>query len=287
MELLGGLLRDARLHREFSFKPVTGELERLISESGNGGSSLSEQVTKILVSSLHSVAGLAADKDVVRALCSGDRLFLIQQLEAIIDPSPKWLTSPCQACDELIQFQLLPGTLPVKSAGNTYPKCSITLTLGDVEVRVPTGADEEWLARKARGEGDETNSINLLLKRILTMQSDCVAVDLLTDDDKELIDQTLDEMSPQPGHSASIECPHCKYRQVIPIDSYSWITREAHGLDEKIHMLAFHYHWSEAEILMLPRSRRQRYIKLIERNLGKYQAEDFMRQMAKSQGRVV
>lgn len=287
MELPGGLLHDGRLHRGFSFKPVTGELERIITESGLGGRSLAEQVTIILANALHDVAGLAADKGVVRSLCSGDRQFLIQQLEAVIDPSPKWLTFPCQDCDELIQFKLAPGTLPVKSASHGFPNVSLSLTPGDVEVRVPTGEDEELLAQKARETNDDTSPINLLLKRLLTMQSGSVDIDSLTDEDKEQVDQALDEMTPQPSDSASIECPYCKHHQVIPIDSYEWITRETRSLDEEIHTLAFHYHWSESEILALPRSRRQRYIRLIERNLGKYQAEDFMKHMARDQGGVV
>ncbi|WP_158497826.1 DUF6760 family protein [Pseudoxanthomonas suwonensis] len=36
-------------------------------------------------------------------------------------------------------------------------------------------------------------------------------------------------------------------------------------LYEETHVLAMHYHWSEPQILALPRSKRQRYLALIAR----------------------
>ena len=36
-------------------------------------------------------------------------------------------------------------------------------------------------------------------------------------------------------------------------------------LYEEIHVLAMHYHWSEAAILALPRNKRQRYLALVAR----------------------
>jgi hypothetical protein len=37
---------------------------------------------------------------------------------------------------------------------------------------------------------------------------------------------------------------------------------------EEIHLLALHYHWSEAAILALPASKRQRYLALLARHLS-------------------
>lgn len=37
-------------------------------------------------------------------------------------------------------------------------------------------------------------------------------------------------------------------------------------LYEEVHHLALHYHWSEAEILRLPRSKRLRYLGLLVRH---------------------
>jgi hypothetical protein len=39
-------------------------------------------------------------------------------------------------------------------------------------------------------------------------------------------------------------------------------------LYEEVHVLATHYHWSESDILALPRRKRLRYLDLIARQLG-------------------
>lgn len=276
MELPGGLIVDEQLRRDYHFKPLTGLLERVISESGFAVNSLAEQVSIILTNAVDKVAGMAASEELVRSLSSGDRLYLILQLEALIDQSPQWMTSSCQACDELVQFQVNPATMPVKPAGKRFPQINISLSIGDVTLRVPSGDDEEILANLVQSEND---ALDILLARLLSSPAQRLDVSELTAEDIDLIDKRLDEMSPQPGASVSIECPYCAHRQQIPIDNYAWITRKTQRLDEEIHTMATHYHWSEKEILSLSRNRRQRYLQLIERNLGKYQADDFIHGM--------
>ncbi len=83
-------------------------------------------------------------------------------------------------------------------------------------------------------------------------------------------------MSPQAGLAASITCPHCHQEQQVAIDPYAWIVGETGSLELDIHTLAFHYHWSESDILQLPRTRRERYLQLIDWSLGKYQADDLI-----------
>jgi len=98
--------------------------------------------------------------------------------------------------------------------------------------------------------------------------------------DLETLDHTLDEMSPQPALAADIECPHCRLGQQAALDPYAWVVRDTGGLDQEVHTLALHYHWSEREILQLPRFRRARYLQLIDRSLGKYRADDLIRDAA-------
>ncbi len=273
MELPGGLLVDGRLRRDYRFKAVTGELERALAESGLHTDTLPEQVTRILTASLFEVAGKPADEALVRSLSAGDRQFLVLQLEALIDTSPRWITACCAGCDELIQFQIVPGSLPMKAAGEGYPETNLMLSLGEVSIRVPNGADEEFISIRV---GDDGSGLHALLARLLSSQGRSVPVKRLTDDDRETLDQVLDQMSPQAGLTASIECPHCHLGQQVAIDPYAWILRETGALDQHIHTLAFHYHWSERDILQLSRARRESYLQLIDRSLGKYRADDLI-----------
>ncbi len=273
MELPGGLLCDGRLRRDYRFKAVTGELERALSESGLYTQTLPQQVTRILSRSLHEVAGFPVDETLMRTLSSGDRQFLVLRLDALIDRSPRWITALCSGCDEQIQFQIVPGTLPMKPAGEGYPERDLNLSIGQVSVRVPNGGDEEFISTHAAGN---RTALHELLSQLLTSHGMPVDATRLTDEDLECLDQVLDEMSPQAGLTAGIECPHCGLGQEAAIDPYAWIVRETGALDQDIHTLAFHYHWSEEDILQLPRARRERYLKLIDRSLGMYRGNDLI-----------
>jgi hypothetical protein len=44
--------------------------------------------------------------------------------------------------------------------------------------------------------------------------------------------------------------------------------RSTSELYDEVHTLAWHYHWSEAEILALPRVRRQLYLSRVDRARG-------------------
>lgn len=273
MELPGGLLRDGRLRRDYLFKTVTGEIERALAESGLNTRTLPEQVTRVLSCTLSEVAGFAVDEALCRSLSAGDRQFLVLQLEALIDASPRWITAVCAGCGEQLQFQIVPGSLPMKPAGEGYPEREISLSIGEVSLRVPNGSDEEFVSTLNSGS---RFPLSELLFRLLRSQEQPVEVDRLNDADLEALDQVLDDMSPQAGVAASIECPHCNLQQEAAIDPYAWIVRETASLDLDIHNLAFHYHWSEKDILQLPRARRERYLQLIDRSLGKYRADDLV-----------
>ena len=63
-------------------------------------------------------------------------------------------------------------------------------------------------------------------------------------------------------------CPECGADNRVSIDPYFCLGRVSQDLFGDIHRLASHYHWSEAEILAMPRWRRQRYLALIDRSRG-------------------
>jgi hypothetical protein len=280
MELPGGLQRDGGLRRDYRFRTLTGELERALSESGETARTLPQQVTSILASSLLEVGGAAADLALVRSLSAGDRQFLVLQLAALLDPTPRWITTPCSACAEPIQFQVEPLAVPFKPAGEGYPATTLSLSIGDVRVRVPNGADEEYISLCG---GDADTQLAALLSRLSDTRPRTIDPMSLSGDDLAAIDAAIDAMSAQAGLAASIACPHCGTAQSAAVDPYAWIVRDTLGLDEDIHRIATHYHWSEKEILQLPRSRRERYLHLIDRSLGRYRADDLIHAVHGSQ----
>lgn len=279
MQLPGGLLCDGELRRDFRFREITGGLERAIMESGLHSNSLPQQITWILTAALEQVAGQAADARLLQSLSAGDRQFLMLQLEALIDDTPSWYTVNCTACGEAIQFQITPGSLPVKPAGAGYPRMPIQLGGQPMELRVPCGVDEEFIANQPV---DSDDMPNLMLQRLLSCPDpqQPVSVHQLSMAEREKLDRALDEMSPQVGLQADIECPCCAQQQQAEIDPYAWIVRETAALDQDIHTIAWHYHWSEQEILRLPRNKRTAYLHMIDRARGRFQADDLLRELA-------
>jgi hypothetical protein len=173
----------------------------------------------------------------------------------------------------LLQFQITQGSLPVKPAGAGYPQSRLQLSIGQVQLRVPSGADEEAIA----GGQEGVPPLQRLLGRLLSLNGQGVEVEELDETDLERIDARLDEMSPQAGLNAEVDCPYCRLGQAVAIDAYAWIARDGYQLDQEVHTLALHYHWSEREILQLPRHRRERYLQLIDRSRGQYRADDLIR----------
>ncbi|RKH55917.1 hypothetical protein D7V93_21525 [Corallococcus llansteffanensis] len=66
-------------------------------------------------------------------------------------------------------------------------------------------------------------------------------------------------------------CPQCSAWLELELDPFALLARELRGgaarLESEVHCLAFHYHWSEADILALPRARRWRYLELLRNEL--------------------
>jgi hypothetical protein len=67
-------------------------------------------------------------------------------------------------------------------------------------------------------------------------------------------------------------CPECSHTFQAPFDPEAFFLTElamrSAKLEQEVHWLAFHYHWSEDAILSLPASRRWRYINLINDTLS-------------------
>ncbi len=66
-------------------------------------------------------------------------------------------------------------------------------------------------------------------------------------------------------------CPTCQALLEIELDPMDLLVRELrHGADRlitEIHCLAWYYHWTEDEVLALPRPRRWRYLELLTRQV--------------------
>ena len=266
MKLPGGIKIDGALKRNFRFKPVTGTLEMVLCECASEAGSTPERITAVLSETLEKLGDTAVSVSRVRDLSVGDRQYLMSQLATHIDDQLIWLTAECGQCRELFDVPMRFADLPVKPADDHYPETSVDTDQGRLQVRVPTGADQEAIAEI----GDGIEALNLLLQRIVSTADPSGVLDITRLSEAEIadIEARVEAMAPEIATHLNTRCPSCETENQLPIDLYAILQRPVGDLYAEIHRLASAYHWSESDILELPRARRQRYLQLIDVHRG-------------------
>ena len=266
MKLPGGIKIDGALKRNFRFKPVTGSLEMVLCECAGEAGNAPARITAVLCEALAELGDTAVSAYRVRNLCVGDRQFLMGQLATQIDEQPVWLTAECGQCRELFDVSMRFGKLPVKPAGDHYPETSVDTIHGRLQVRVPSGADQEAIAEI----DDETEALIILLQRIVSTADPSGVFDVTRLSEAEIadIEARVEAMAPEIATHLNTRCPSCETENQLPIHSYTLLQRPVGDLYAEIHRLATAYHWSEKDILGLPRARRKFYLQMIDEQRG-------------------
>ena len=89
----------------------------------------------------------------------------------------------------------------------------------------------------------------------------------LSPQDRSDVTDAMDLLAPQVDLELDLTCPECAHAFVVPFDTTVFFLDEMRSSGSRLlreaHLLAFYYHWSEAEILSLRRDRRQAYLALL------------------------
>jgi len=270
MRLPGGIATSAGLERSFAWQPLDGAIELAVFEALEQPAGWSRQVTAALAAALATVGGQTATPDRVRDLAVGDRQFLLRQLGIRLHGDEHWRTETCRACAERFDLCVRHSTLPVKEAGHEFPHARVAMEKDaePIQFRVPTGRDQEALEDMPEG----TDPRAFLARRLVvggeTPGAGFDATQL------SAIEAAIEAVAPEVTTVGQARCPHCGEETTFPIEPGSLLFR--HGsehLTEEVHRIALYYHWSESEILGLPRARRVRYLDLIDRSRGVQTAE--------------
>jgi hypothetical protein len=275
---LGYVGRDGSFHREVELKPLTGREQRLL--AGLSPQATMATVTTALLSScLQRIGSLSPiNASLVRELLAGDREFLLLKLLEITFGGKLYVTLRCPAegCDEPLEVPLEVGELTVEAPplkSRTFFFKPPSDTERRMEFRLPAGGDQEAIAR--RDDLNEEEQRELILAACLQGQHETAnaleAIRRLSLSDREQIELQMKALAPQLEVTMEAVCPACGANFTAEVDVPFLVlaemsTRES-GLDWEIHFLAWHYHWSEAEILALGPTRRRRYIELLQEEL--------------------
>lgn len=133
------------------------------------------------------------------------------------------------------------------------------VTGGDaVAFRIPSCADLEAVSSHPDGEGE-------LARR-------CIRPASVTTHLREKVEAAMEAIAPSLYAELDGVCPECGVAVSVPFDPQSYVLRElrerATFVYEEVRLLAASFHWSEREILALPRVRRARYAELVHEQRG-------------------
>lgn len=239
----------------------------MIAEVPETSAHLPDAVATILARTLSSLGDLPVTREQVNRLSVCDLQFLLRVLEVSFQPGSKWYTARCSSCEKRFDYEIDLGVLPVKNRGEGYPFAMVDVRTDKFCFRAITGEDQIALTQVK----DETRARELLIKRCLvnpslqTLEDDFIQTVLLSNAVINRVEATIDKVSPAITTTIETPCPHCHASMETHLDPYGIFDRNKDSLLAEVHKIAWHYHWSEHEILTMGQSRRHHYIDLIDR----------------------
>ncbi|NOR05034.1 MAG: hypothetical protein GQ575_01845 [Deltaproteobacteria bacterium] len=275
MQLPGGLWHNDERQRQFDFRPLTGNVELALAEIAGSDGSLPSQVTAALSATLGQVGGDVPTLSRVEALCVADRQFLMRCLAIFLGMEDIWLTARCARCGKCFDFFIKQSELPVKQAGESFPFASVETSAGLCRMRVPNGADQVAIAAIEDSEVALQTLVHLCIVGFPDASDGEGKPENLAKkfnaDDLRRVEAALEEVAAEVTTMIQAVCPECEQANLVEINPYMCLQQGQTSLFSEIHILASTYHWSETEILSMPKNRRQCYLKLIDRSRGMVQ----------------
>jgi hypothetical protein len=256
-----GLWRDGERIKEAFLRPMTGADQEFLLEVG------ATMAPAIRTSELlaRCVQRIGREEPVTPTLAaelvSGDREALLLHLRRITFGDRMDLVVRCPACAKNMDAPVRVSDLLVapESDAPQYFERDL-LHCGTLRFRMPCGADQEAIAELARH--DTAEAARVLLRRCMEK-----TIGEMPEGALPIISGWMAELDPQAEIRLSLSCPECGCVFDSLLDAGSYLYDESimrsRELYREIHLLAFHYHWSEAEILGMSPPKRRRYLELL------------------------
>ena len=215
-------------------------------------------------------------RDKIKSLTVGDREALLLHLRRLSfgDRLQCMLVCPAPECGEQLDVEFRSSDLLVAVAET--PQLQHEFELREeagcpVRFRLHTGGDQEAAARVA--VSDEMAAANLLLQACIQPASSLESPPPaeLTGSLGEQIAERMKELDPQAEITLHVSCSICGHTFSVLFDAAGYLFKELKAdlgtLYREVHMLAYHYHWSLAEILGLGSRARRRFLGMISDEL--------------------
>jgi hypothetical protein len=281
--LPGGYTDEAGgLHRDVELTPLSGRGEELIAHSMRHGRAAALTTTlSRCVRRLGSISPVTPS--LVRQLLVADRQYLLLKLRDMTfgDQVQATVRCPWTECGRKIDIDFSLRDVPVKESTDKGPIYRMELSpeaTGEdqderadraIAFRLPNGEDQELITPLAAApDGDAEAALALLLTRCIQGASRNLSARAL-----EEIETRMNEVAPKVQLTIEGQCRECGRDFAVPFDLQEFFFQELQTsqalLHREVHYLAYHYHWSEREIMAMPRGTRRRYIEVLADELEK------------------
>jgi hypothetical protein len=280
--LPGGYVDEAGvLHRQVELTPLTGREEELLARNNQPESA--SLVSAILSRCVQRIGAVSpVSEEVARHLLVEDRQYLLLRLrEATFgDLVHASLLCPWPDCGKKVAIHFSTRDIPIRESEDKGPLYTMTLSpqamadLGDdrreITFRLPTGADQEVLSPLLAE--NEARVLTLLLGRCIQsignlQKPDGAAIAQLSPQARLEIEVNMEAVAPKVELTMETSCPECGREFSAPLNLQRFFFGEMKTsgdiLYREVHYLAYHYHWSEREIMEMTRDRRHKYIEVL------------------------
>jgi hypothetical protein len=254
-----GLWSNGRRHRMAVLRPMSGADQEFLT-TFPASLSAAERTSHLLARCLTKVGPQQPGSlEAVRQLTTGDREFLLLHLRRITfgDRLETIVRCPRHGCDEPMEVPLTVTALVSAAPGDL--DLSPVVERDGIRFRLPCGADLEAVADVARSAPS---------RAALWLFERCVEHADIQADTMEQVGRWMAELDPLAETRLSLACPACGHSFTSLLDAGTYLFEEttlrARHLYHEVHLLAYHYHWSEAEILGMTPAKRSRYITLLQ-----------------------
>lgn len=276
--LPGGFERDGTWQRTVRLRPWCGHDEVWLSEDAAAATPAAR--TNRLLARCLAGGEERARAAFVRDLTVGDREALLLHLRRITLGERLSCVLGCPACGDKLDLDLDVGDLLVPPYEHRTRQHQATLDGDDsfrVHFRLPTGGDQEYAAEQTGVDPSQT-ARELLERCIETIATgEDPATGGVPEAVAERLPKLMAELDPQAELWLDAACPACGEPFRALFDSARYLLQEivqsSARLFHEVHLLAYHYHWSESEILGMTGRRRQRYLEMLADALGEERAQ--------------
>jgi hypothetical protein len=283
-KLPGGFVDEAGIvHQEVELIPLCGRDEELLATNHRQESA--SLVTNVLSRCVRRVGTInPVSEAVTRQLLTADRQYLLLKLRELTfgDRVQAAIFCPWQDCGKKVGLDFSLNNIPIHESVEKGPLYKIELSaaaafIGDdgqsyreITFRLPNGGDQEAISPLL--SENEASALTKLLVRCIQN------IGPLNNPGEEIIsrlsplarleiERQMEKVAPKVELTMEASCPECSREFAVPFDLQNFFFGEFRtSLDllyREIHYLAYHYHWSEQEIMEMPKEKRRRYIDVL------------------------